>query len=275
MIIGLVSPGKMGASVGAAAAGNDHQVIWAGDGRGAASHQRASDAGLEDCGSMTSVVNRSEVILSVCPPHDAENVGREVADAGFQGTFVDCNAIAPQRSRSLASLFSPGTFVDAGIIGGPAWSRESGTRLYLSGPGAADIANLFKDSPLEALVVSDQIGSASALKMVFAAYTKGSTALLTAILAVAEKEGVRAALESQWGNHFSTQTHHRVVTNSEKAWRFAGEMREIAATFESAGQPGGFHLAAAEVFESLSGFKDHPADSIEALLAVLTKPGHP
>jgi hypothetical protein len=43
-----------------------------------------------------------------------------------------------------------------------------------------------------------------------------------------------------------------------KAWRWVGEMEEIAATFASAGLPDGFHLAAAEVYRHLEQFKDDP-----------------
>ncbi|HIL82563.1 MAG TPA: DUF1932 domain-containing protein, partial [Pseudomonadales bacterium] len=120
-------------------------------------------------------------------------------------------------------------------------------------------------------IIPGEIGAASAMKMVFAAYTKGTTALLAAILGVAEKEGVRNVLESQWGQTFTEQTHQRVVANSAKAWRFEGEMREIAATFENAGLPGGFHATAAVVFERLAQFKDEPAADIVELLKALNQ----
>ena len=110
------------------------------------------------------------------------------------------------------------------------------------------------------------------MKMVSPAYTKGTTALLAAILGVAEKEGVRNILESQWGQAFTEQTHQRITGNAAKAWRFEGEMREIAATFENAGLPGGFHSAAAEVFEKLSQFKNEPTADIVELMKALNQP---
>jgi 3-hydroxyisobutyrate dehydrogenase-like beta-hydroxyacid dehydrogenase len=275
-VIGLISPGEMGASIGAAARasasanGSDAKVIWAGDGRSESSHQRANRAGIIDCESLETMVTESTVILSVCPPHNAESVAQSVMQFSFSGLFVDCNAIAPQKSRHLESLIGSGHFVDAGIIGGPAWNHEVGTCLYLSGERSAQISELFTDSPLLTKIISDEIGAASAMKMVFAAYTKGSTALLAAILGVAEREGVRDALENQWGQIFTTQTHHRLISNSSKAWRFSGEMREIAATFDNAGLPVGFHSAAAEVFEHLKKFKDAPATDIADFLNELT-----
>jgi len=270
-VIGLISPGQMGASLGAAASHSATRVIWAGDGRSKASHTRASDAGLENGGTIDTLVKDSDIILSVCPPHDAEDVARQVKQRAFPGLFVDCNAIAPEKSRQIAERFGYQNFVDGGIVGGPAWKSESGTRLYLSGDRSKEIAALFNNSPLETTIIPGEIGAASAMKMVFAAYTKGTTALLAAILGVAEKEGVRNVLESQWGKTFTEQTHQRVVANSAKAWRFEGEMQEIAATFENAGLPGGFHAAAAVVFERLAQFKDEPAADIVELLKALNQ----
>ncbi len=273
-VIGLISPGQMGASIGAAASHSATRVIWAGDGRSKASHTRASDAGLENGGTIDTLVKDSDIILSVCPPHDAEDVARQVKQRAFPGLFVDCNAIAPEKSRQIAERFGYQNFVDGGIVGGPAWKSESGTRLYLSGDRSKEIAALFNNSPLETTIIPGEIGAASAMKMVFAAYTKGTTALLAAILGVAEKEGVRNVLESQWGQPFTEQTHQRVVANSAKAWRFEGEMQEIAATFENAGLPGGFHAAAAVVFERLAQFKDEPAADIVELLKALNQSRH-
>jgi len=270
-VVGLISPGQMGASIGAAASRSVARVIWAGDGRSEASHARAADAGLENCGTIDTLINDSDIVLSVCPPHEAEDVARQVQRRVFSGLFVDCNAIAPKHSRQIAGQFGHQRFIDGGIVGGPAWKAESGTCLYLSGDRSNEVAALFDNSPLHTTIIPGEIGAASAMKMVFAAYTKGSIALLTAILGVAEKEGVRNVLESEWGLAFTEQTHQRVVANSAKAWRFEGEMREIAATFENAGLPGGFHAAAAVVFGQLAQFKDKPAQDILELLKALNQ----
>ncbi len=272
-IVGLISPGAMGASVGAAAAQTGNTVLWAGDDRGDATRERAARANLEDCGSIANMATRADIILSVCPPHDAENVAASVINAGFKGLYLEGNAISPVKTRAIEAELKQADIemVDGGIVGGPAWTADAGTMLYLSGERADEIAALFVNSPLGTTIINTDIGAASAMKMCFAAYTKGSIALLTAILGVAEREGVRSTLETQWGEKFSQQTHRQVTTSSAKAWRFAGEMREIAETFAGAGLPGGFHLGAAEVFEQLSAFKDDPAKDMDALLLELLK----
>ena len=270
--IGLLHPGAMGASVGAAASGNGHAVLWASQGRSAATQERARRGALQDVATVPAVLAASDILLSISPPHAAEDVATEVAKCGFAGLYVDCNAVSPERTRGIQRIVEKGgaAYVDGGIIGGPAWTREAGTSLYLSGPRAGEVSVCFADGPLSAPVISERIGAASALKMGYAAFTKGSTALLTAILGMVEKEGVRADLARQWGDDFTARTVRRVCDNTAKAWRFEGEMHEIAATFYAAGLPGGFHQAAAEVFRRLAAFKDHaePPD-IETVLEVL------
>ena len=106
--------------------------------------------------------------------------------------------------------------------------------------------------------------------MSFAAYTKGSTALLCAIMAAADELGVREDLEKQWargGSDFIERTQNRLRRVTAKAWRFSGEMEEIATTLKSAGLPEGFHLAAADIYKRLSSFKN--AENLPELQEVL------
>ncbi len=258
--IGIISPGAMGISVAATMRRSGFDVYWASTGRSADSVARAEAHGLLDAQSVANLCATCEVIVSVCPPHTAVSVAEEVLAAGFSGVYLDANAIAPQKVIQMAQRMAAAgvVFVDGGIIGGPAWEPQS-TWLYLSGEQAALVAALFAEGPLETAVIGDQIGQASALKMCFAAYSKGTTALLSLILAGAEALGVRANLEEQWsrgGSDFAAQTQQRVRRVTAKAWRFEGEMHEIADTFASVGLPAGFHEAAAEVYRRLGHFKD-------------------
>ena len=100
--IGLLNPGEMGSMVGAAVRSGGARVLWAGEGRSAATRKRASDAGLEDAGSVAAVVKASDVILSVCPPHAAVDVATQVAALRFGGTFVDGGMRRPDRQDHLA-----------------------------------------------------------------------------------------------------------------------------------------------------------------------------
>lgn len=273
--LGILHPGQMGSSVAAAAVAGGCTVLWAGDGRSTQTHARAADQGLQDAGSLARLCAQSDVIVSVCPPHAAEEVADQVLAHGFRGLFVDANAIAPTRTQAIADRVhaAGATFVDGGIIGPPAW-RAGTTWLYLSGPQAKAVAACFAGSVLDAPILGPQIGKASALKMVYAAYTKGTTALLAAILAASDSLGVRADLAAAWERDrpgFAAQTEKQVREVTAKAWRFAGEMEEIAATLAAAGLPDGFHLAAADLYTRLAGFKDAPATpDLTAVLTALT-----
>jgi 3-hydroxyisobutyrate dehydrogenase-like beta-hydroxyacid dehydrogenase len=270
--VGILHPGAMGVSIAASAKNTGYTVYWASEGRSPQTHERANKINLLDIQRVAKLCDECSVIFSVCPPHAAEDVAKAVIGHGFRGVYLDANAISPQRARRIDQAMSDAGvgFVDGGIIGGPAWQPRR-TWLYLSGKEAQRMASYFSAGPLETAVIGDSAGKASALKMCYAAYTKGSTALLSAILAVAEALDVREDLANQWsrgGSDFTEQTNRRVRRVTAKAWRFAGELKEIASTFESAGMPGGFHTAAAEVYRRIAGFKEAP--EVPALADVLT-----
>ena len=258
--IGILHPGEMGISVAASAINNGHQVHWASENRSDKTRMRAEKYGLLELDSLVELCQSCEIIFSICPPHAAEGVANSVIEHGFNGYYLDANAISPQRAIKIGQMMEDNgiRFVDGGIIGGPAWKPKE-TFLYLSGKDANIIADCFTNGPLETKVIGDEIGKASALKMCYAAYSKGTTALLAAILAAAESMGMREELYQQWDMddpNFSEQANRRVTRATAKAWRFEGEMHEIASTFQEAGLPNGFHKAAAEMFRRMANFKD-------------------
>jgi 3-hydroxyisobutyrate dehydrogenase-like beta-hydroxyacid dehydrogenase len=272
--VGLLHPGEMGAAVAAILCERGMPVLWASEGRSPASAARAEAAGLTRVSSLAELVGRCSVILSVCPPHAAEDVARAVA--GFGGLFVEANAVAPQTARGIAEIVEArgATCVDGGIVGPPP-QRAGMARLYLSGSSASAVASLFEDSILEAVVVSDRIGAASAVKMGYSAWTKGSAALLLAIRAVARREGVEAKLLEEW-RISQPALHERTLAAGRdagrKGWRWVAEMHEIAAMFGAAGLPEGFHRAAAEIFERAPRLED-VEDAEAALERVLEELG--
>jgi len=240
--VGLLHPGEMGAAIGDALRASGHDVMWASEGRSDETRARASR--LRDVATVEELLAEAEIVLSVCPPHAALDVAR--AARGFDGIYVDANAISPLRAGEVAELQV--RYVDGGIIGPP--PRATGdTRLYLSGEEASEIAGLFAGSILDAHVVPD----ASALKMVYAAWSKGTAALLIAIREVARHFGVDEALAAEW-RLSQPELFERLASAergaAKKGWRWIGEMEEIADTFAAAGEPSGFHRAAAEVYRS-------------------------
>jgi 3-hydroxyisobutyrate dehydrogenase-like beta-hydroxyacid dehydrogenase len=248
--IGVLHPGEMGAAVAAALRSAGHDVVWASAGRSGATAARAETAGLRAVGSTAEMIEACGVIISVCPPHAALAVAREAA--GFRGVYVDANAVSPATARAIGALVTAGgaRFVDGGIIGPPPHAAGT-TRLYLAGAEAAAVATGFAGTALDARVVSGRPGDASAVKMAYAAWTKGSAALLLAARAMARAEGVEEQLAGEWALSLPELADEHAQARraaQAKGWRWVGEMEEIAAAFAAAGQPDGFHLAAAEVF---------------------------
>ncbi len=268
--IGLLHPGAMGLAVGRTLATSGQEVWWVSEGRREQTRARAAEAGFSDAGNLKALVERVDAIASVCPPEFAGGVAREVAGLGFEGLYLDLNAVSPEHKRETAALFGD-RMVDGGIIGLPTRKRGE-TWIYLSGPRAGEAAGLFTAGPLEAEIVGCEVGKASALKMCYAGWNKCSTALMIAILAAAEESGVTEELKKAWvrsGPAFEKYAH-LILRAAPKAWRWTGEMREIAATLEGAGLPGEFHKGAEEIYRRLAGFKDAEGFALEEVLARLT-----
>jgi len=277
--VGLLNPGEMGAAVGQCLTGHGYRVLWASEGRSDSTAERAKAAGLDDAGTARELAAEAGVILSVCPPHAALDVAWAVH--GFTGVYVDANAVAPGTARQVGELIAAGggRFVDGGIIGSPPVAPGA-SRLYLSGGDDAAVhavSDLFDGTALEPRIVAGPVTAASAVKMAYAAWTKGSSALLLAARALAQAEGVEDALLAEWAQsqpQLIGQVERSARAAVTKGWRWVGEMEEIAQTMASAGLPDGFHEAAAEIFRR-SPRLPHTADAKQteaAVLAALT--GH-
>jgi 3-hydroxyisobutyrate dehydrogenase-like beta-hydroxyacid dehydrogenase len=260
--IGLLHPGEMGAAVGGELASAGHRVFWASRGRRPPSRHRAEAAGLVDVETIDALVQASDVIISLCPPHAALDVAKGVSP--FRGIYLDANAISPATARQVADIVehAGGEYVDGCVIGSPP-TRDRATRLYLAGKGGPTVLDFFAGTSVQAAVVSSDPVAASALKMSYAAWSKGSAALLLAVRALAAAEGVLEPLLAAWQASeldLGPRSLQAGEWAAKKGWRWAGEMDEVAATFRSAGLPDGFHRAAAEMFARASGEAGVPAD---------------
>ena len=264
----------MGAAIGADLVSKGHRVVCVSSGRSEATQRRAQSCGLEEVESLERVAHMADIVFSVCPPHAAMELARAVAACGFGGIYLDANAVSVDTTRALGQLVEAAgaSYVDAGIIGPPSLAGAS-VRLYLCGSRAGEIAPLFEGCIMQAIVLEGPVGAASALKVCYAAWNKGATALLAGIRALAEQEGVDAALLDEWKISLPDipKRSEMVTVSARKAWRWIAEMEEIAANFEAAGLPGGFHLAAAEIYRRLEGFKDAAKPPLSEVKAALLR----
>ena len=266
MKIGVLHPGEMGSSIGDCLIQSGHEVFWASSERSQSSRDRA--ASWQEKSKLSELVEEVDAILSVCPPSEARALANEVLDLRFRGIYVDANAIAPQTASEILNDFGS-NYVDGGLIGPPA--REKGsTRLYLSGKFAREVGSWFDTSLLEAKVIATEMGvQASSLKMAYAGYTKGSSALLILINAFAELAGVRESLVKEWEMSqpaLIKRSEHAAKGTAAKAWRFVGEMEEIAKTMKSSDLPEGFHNGSAELYSLMARFKDAKSPDLNEVM---------
>lgn len=267
--IAILHPGEMGATVAASLLRGGARVYWLSTGRSGETHRRAEEARLVQETSLPRLCGFSDVIVSVCPPQLAQPVADAVASCGFRGIYVEANAVSPRHSVQIGRRVESGgaDFVDGGIVGPPV--REPGTTvLFLSGKKAAEVARLFSAGPLEAQVLDERPGTASALKMCDSLFQKGVLALLYETLATAESLGVRHPLRAHWqrdpvGAPAISMASNRVGRSARKGWRFVHEIDEVINTLESEGIPSDSLQRARTVFERLSRFRSSTSVPLE------------
>ncbi len=254
--VAVMAPGDMGHAVGAMLHRHGLRVITCLEGRSARTRALASKAGIRAVVDEDGLVGEADILLSILVPAQAENLARRIA-AALERTrstllYVDCNAIAPQTTRRVGALVEAAgaRFVDAGIIGPPP-RTNSRTIFYASGPHVADFA-ILRDFGLDVRMVSARPGDASAVKMCYAALTKGTTAVMTELSLAAKRLGVADTLREELEQ--SQQAALERMANAvpamvPKAHRWVGEMEEIAKTFEGCGLTPKTFLGAAEIYD--------------------------
>lgn len=254
--IALMSPGDMGHATGAVLRQHGLRVITCLEGRSPRTWALAESAGIEAVPDDDALVRDADLLLSILVPAEAEQLARRIGAAlertGASLLYVDCNAIAPETARRIGTLVEAvgARFVDAGIIGPP---PKAGTRtpFYASGEHAKTFAAL-RDFGLDVRPISPRPGDASAVKMCYAALTKGTTALMTELSLAAERLGVTAALRQEFSES-QQQALERMARGVPamvpKAHRWVGEMGEIAKTFEDCGLTPKTFLGAAEIYD--------------------------
>ena len=257
--VGILSAGDMGSAIGRMLTDADFDVATALDGRSELTHARAKEAGMRDAGSVERLVREASLVMSVLVPSEAVAVADEVAAAmrhtSATTVFAECNAIAPQTVLAIAGVITDagGKLIDAGIIGAPPKPGGS-TRIYCSGPDTSAMESL-AEAGLDVRVVGSEVGQASGLKMVYAASTKGTTALWTELLVAARALGLDDALVAEFDGSRAAVADRlmgEVPGMPRRARRWVGEMEEIAKTFEGLGMTPRIMQGAADLFRFVS-----------------------
>ena len=256
--VGVMSPGDMGSGVGGILVRSGLRVITSLKGRSEASSTRAAEQGIVDVGSLDDVVASSDLMLSILVPSEAlvfaASAAESIVRTNSHVAFADCNAVSPATGVKIGKIITAagGMFIDAGIIGG---SPRTGAipRFYASGEHAGILAEL-DGKGMSVPVMRGAIGRASGLKMLYAALTKGTAALHASTLMAAKSLGLFDDLihELEQSQSGTLTAMGRVNSISAQAFRWIGEMEEIASTFEDAGVTPNIHAGAAETFQKIS-----------------------
>ena len=279
--IAVIAMGEMGAGVAQRLVQSGARVLTNLSGRSAASATRAAEAGVEIVADDQALVSGADFVLSIVPPARAGELAQRlrpaIRAANPKVIYVDCNAIAPQTLEGIAAGFAADglPFVDAGIIGGPPVTGGYTPTFYASGDGATAFAGL-NDHGLQIKVMSDRLGEASALKMAYAGTTKGASAVMVSIMLGAARAGVAPAFiaemaSSQAGRLEGTVRNLPMIF--KKAYRWDGEMEEIAKFLQP--ETGGSEIfqGAAELYRDLAAdVAGGPSSERLALLAGFSKP---
>lgn len=205
----------------------------------------------------TDLCNTADYILSIVPPRDALATAQRIVKASSNPAFrkrsnplyfVDLNAVSPRSAREINDIFAKSSpdvrLIDGGIIGAPPRLKEDGEwyrpSVPVSGPYKLSEAQQSGERLAEVLNVkhvNDAIGSATGLKMCFAALSKGFTALAIQSLTTAHNLGVVSELKEhlQAFNPGAAKSVESVTRMPPKAYRWVKEMEEIAETFEADG----------------------------------------
>jgi 3-hydroxyisobutyrate dehydrogenase-like beta-hydroxyacid dehydrogenase len=256
LTVAIVSPGEMGHAIGRVLGRRGARAITALEGRSGRTVELTQAAGIEDVGTLERVVHQADLLMSVLPSAAAPLVADRVAAllpgrTGPPLLFVDCNAMAPESVRRIATVVAGAgaRVVDVGIVGGPPTEARS-PKFYASGPHADELTRL-SGFGLDVRPMGGQIGQASGLKMCYAALTKGLSALGAELLMTAEKMDLLDPLMAELRDSQATVLdwlERSVPGMPPKARRWVSEMEEIAATFAHEGQSPGYHRAASDLY---------------------------
>lgn len=247
--IGILYPGEMGAAIGRLLAENGCRVVTTAEGRSSRTTDLAAAAGLRVLQSLEDVVADSQTILSLVPPAAAVSTARRVAECAQirpEVLYIDANSIASSTTHTLAGLVEARgmRFVDAAIHG---QARRLATQgiLFLSGPNAAEAADLF-EGVLRTRWLGAEVGRASTMKMLLSGISKGMVALFLELAVAARDASLLDEFLARCGDFYPglLQPVSRMLpTYPRHVARRADEMGELEDTLAAFGLQS--HIASA------------------------------
>lgn len=258
--VAILSPGNMGAAIGARMVEAGLDVVTCLAGRSDYTRRKAADAGFRDVDDLETLVREADLVLSVLDPAKAvevaERVAAAMADTGATPAYADCNATSPATAEWLNAIVAGvgAAFIDVGIIGGAPLPGREFPAFASSGPDA-HVLDAIDGKGVKQLYIGPRIGQGSAIKICNGAFNKGAFALYTAVMLAAEHYGCTEFLRERLpGSQAGTveKLDGAILRLPSLSGRYIGEMEQVAETFEAIGLTPRIHQGAADLFRLLS-----------------------
>ena len=249
--VAVIAAGEMGCSIGERLRRNGARVLTSLAGRSAATVERATRAGLIDADD--DAIAAADLILSIVPPKDAIALAQRfqgpLQRSSKKAVYIDCNAVSVETVAAIEKVVaaSGARFVDGSIIGPPAREGQAGPTFHLAGEMPSDVATL-SSLGLRVQSTGGPVGAASALKMAYAGFNKGLTALAAAMALAATRAGAANGLREELAYSQPQLLAHigrSLPDMYPKAHRWEFEMREVAAF-------AGEDSSTAQIFEGIA-----------------------
>lgn len=199
--------------------------------------ERAAKLGVEACASVADAIRGADIVFStvVCKSSlpAAKSAAQHLEPRQF---YVDFNSISPGLKRQVADAIEPSgaRFVEASVMSNvPGYGHR--VPMLLGGKGARDFMKLIEPLDFNVQFVQEEIGLASATKMVRSIMMKGMEGLYLECMRAAahfgiEKQVLDSVDESIAGRNW-TQNCNRVMARTViHAKRRADEMAQVAET---------------------------------------------
>ncbi len=265
--VAIVAPGEMGSALAARFGERGIKVITSLAGRSPASAARAERARMLPAADDDALIDGADFFLSICPPGEAVALAQRVAPALTRARkkpiYVDCNAISPATAREIGAVLEATgcRYVDGGIIGPPPQPNATGTRVYVSGAAAHEVAQL-SGFGVPFPVLDGPVGAASALKMSYGGITKGFTAIAVAMVLGAARTGsaeaLHAELEASQPQLLGWLTR-QVPRMYPKAYRWVAEMEEIGHFLDNGTPSGDMFASIARLYQDIADVAQAPS----------------
>jgi 3-hydroxyisobutyrate dehydrogenase-like beta-hydroxyacid dehydrogenase len=228
MKIGFLGFGEVASTLAGGLLSNGADVFTCVEGRSLKTKEAAEETAMNLCKSNRELAESCDFLISAVTPSQAVKVSKEVGKY-VKGIYIDINNISPSTAEEVLSHIENGKTADASIIGSV---RKKGLNAHIlvSGPCAKQFLEL-NQYGMNITVVGNEIGHASAIKLLRSSFTKGISALLFETLYSAYKMGIdEETLEyiaETEGEGFRESAVSRIISSAVHSRRRAEEMEEV------------------------------------------------